>query len=75
MLMADKKPRRAQGEGSIYEHKDGRWEVRYTVETPLGPKRRAVYGKSRKEVVKKLAGVPREEGVSILFWWGGTPTR
>ncbi len=64
MLMAEKRSRRAHGEGSIYERKDGRWEGRYTIETPLGPKRRAVYGKSRKEVVGKLARVPREETVS-----------
>lgn len=63
--MADKKPKRAAGEGSIYERKDGRWEARYTVETPLGAKRRAVYGKSRKEVVKKLAGVPKQETVNV----------
>ncbi len=63
--MADKKRRRAQGEGSVYERRDGRWEARYTVETPLGPKRKAVYGKSRMEVVKKLAAAPREEAVSV----------
>ena len=65
MLVATKRSRRANGEGSISKRQDGRWEARYTVDTPLGPKRRAVYGKSRKEVAKKLAAAPREETVSI----------
>ncbi len=63
--MATKGPRRANGEGSISKRKDGRWEGRYTIETPLGPKRRTVYGKTRGEVAKKLAAAPREETVSV----------
>ena len=34
---------------------DGRWEARYWAETPTGRKQRSVYGKTRKEVVEKLA--------------------
>ncbi len=63
--MATKGSRRANGEGSISKRKDGRWEGRYSVDTPLGQKRRTVYGKTRGEVAKKLAGVPKEETVSI----------
>jgi integrase len=47
--------RRGNGEGSITRRRDGRWEARYTAHTPSGPKRKAVYGKTRKEVADKLA--------------------
>ena len=43
------------GEGSIRQRKDGRYEARYCIETPDGLKRRSVYGKTRKEVAAKLA--------------------
>lgn len=33
----------------IKRRKDGRWEGRYVLETAEGPKRRYVYGKTRKE--------------------------
>jgi hypothetical protein len=29
--------------------------ARYTVETPKGPKRKAIYGKTRQQVAAKLA--------------------
>ncbi len=44
------KKRRNNGEGSIYQRKDGRWCGKYAVEG----KRRYVYGSSRKEVAEKL---------------------
>lgn len=44
------------GEGSRPRRRpDGRWEARYWAETPTGRKRSSVYGKTRKEVVEKLA--------------------
>ncbi len=39
----------------IKKRKDGRYEAKYSVETPDGTKRRSVYGKSREEVTVKLA--------------------
>lgn len=57
--------RRANREGSVSKRKDGRWETKFTVETPTGPKRRTVYGKSRGDVVRKMAGVPKEETANI----------
>ena len=46
----------ANGEGSRPRQRaDGRWEARYCVDTPDGPKRRSVYGKTCKEVAEKLA--------------------
>jgi integrase len=57
--------KRGNGEGSITKRKDGRWMARYTVPTAKGPKRRHVYGKTRKEAADKLAKVlsDRTEGV------------
>lgn len=43
------------GEGNIRQRRDGRYEARYCVETPEGPKRRSIYGTTRKEVADKLA--------------------
>jgi integrase len=48
------KKRRGNGEGTIYKRKDGRYEARYTVHTASGPKRKAIYGKTRAEVAEKL---------------------
>lgn len=42
--------KRANGEGSIRQRKDGRWEGLYTVNY----KRKSVYGKTKEEVRKKL---------------------
>lgn len=47
---------RANGEGSIYRRKDGRWAGAAYVLTPDGTRRRkTAYGKTRKEVSAKLA--------------------
>ncbi len=55
MASRKKAGRRGNGEGSIYKRKDGRWEGKYTVQTPTGPKRRSVLGKTRGEAARKLA--------------------
>ncbi len=59
--------RRGNGEGSVRKRKDGRWEGRYTVQTPDGPKQRTVYGKTRKEVSEKLVAAmgDRDKGLVI----------
>ena len=52
--------RNAQGAGSIRERKDGLWEARYTVgRNPATGKqvRKSVYGKTQKEVRKKLTAI------------------
>ena len=61
------KKRRGNGEGTIYKRKDGRYEARFTVHTTSGPKRRAIYGKTRAEVAEKLtkAMADRDEGISF----------
>lgn len=44
------------GEGSRPRQRaDGRWEARYCIKTLDGPKRRSVYGKTRKDVADRLA--------------------
>ena len=59
--------RRGNGEGSVRKRKDGRWEGRYTVQTPDGPKQKTIYGKTRKEVSEKLteAMAGRDKGLVI----------
>ena len=48
--------RRANGEGTIYRRSDGRWTAAHYVLLPGGGRRRrAVYGRTRKEVADKLA--------------------
>ena len=49
--------RRSNGEGSITKRKDGRWQAAVSVGTDENgkPKRKYYYGKTKKEVAKKLA--------------------
>ena len=48
--------RRGNGEGSITRHtSSGLYMARYWAETPKGPQRKTVYGKTRKEAADKLA--------------------
>jgi integrase len=59
--------RRGNGEGSISRRKDGRWEAKYTAHTAEGPKRRALYGKTRKEVADKLAKALSDRSSGLVF--------
>jgi integrase len=59
--------RRGNGEGTITRRKDGRWEGRYTIQTTRGPKRKVVYGKTRKEVADKLAKGLADQGQGLAF--------
>src|SRR5215208_6540690 len=59
--------RRGNGEGSISRRKDGRWEAKYTAHTADGPKRRALYGKTRKEVADKLVKVLADRASGYTF--------
>ena len=43
----------AKGDG-ITKRKDGLYMARYTVHTPDGPKRKAIYGRQYREVERKL---------------------
>ena len=86
--MDKKKRRRANNEGSISQYADGRWCGRYFVELPDGSKKRkAIYGKSRKEVTNKLAQALAKSDDGVLFddegqslgeyieWWLTTSKR
>jgi integrase len=59
--------KRGNGEGGITRHKkSGLYMARYTVQTAAGPKRKALYGKTRSEVAAKLskALADREGGLT-----------
>ena len=59
--------KRGNNEGSITRLKDGRYQARYTVQTPTGTKRKAVYGKTRKDAAEKLteAMAARDKGIVV----------
>jgi integrase len=55
--------RRGHGEGSIYQQTDGRWTAAITLENR---KRKAFYGKTRKEVQEKLKQALHEQQQGTL---------
>jgi integrase len=60
--------KRGNGEGSIGIHKkSGLYMARYTVETPKGPKRKTIYGKTHREVDEKLTKAKAERDVGLVF--------
>ena len=59
--------RRGNGEGSITRRKDGLYMARYTVETTTGPKRKTVYGKTRKEAAEKLTKAMADRDGGLVF--------
>lgn len=55
-MTAPKRKVRANGEGTIYQRKDGRWEAAgYVLAADGGRKRVRVYGSTRKSTADKLA--------------------
>jgi integrase len=56
-----------KGEGTIYQRKDKRWVGMYTVDTLDGTKRKAVYGKSKKEVRVKLTEAISNRDKGLVF--------
>jgi integrase len=59
--------RRGNGEGTITRRKDGRWEGRYYVPTENGPRRKAIYGKTRAEVSDKLTKALSDRADGIVY--------
>jgi hypothetical protein len=56
------------GEGGITHHKkSGLYMARYTVQTPTGPKRKTLYGKTRREVDEKLTAAKADRDKGLLF--------
>jgi integrase len=61
------KAKRANGEGGITYREDGRYMGRYTVQTATGPKRRVVYGRTRKEAHEKLIKALADRDQGLVF--------
>jgi integrase len=60
--------KRGNGEGSITRHKkSGLYMARYTVQTPIGPKRKTIYGKTRREVDEKLTAAKVDRDRGLIF--------
>jgi integrase len=59
--------KRGNGEGSITRRKDGLYMARYTVQTATGPKRKALYGKTRGEVSEKLTKAMANRDGGLVF--------
>ena len=58
--------RRANGEGSIWRRKDGRWVgATYALTNTGGRKRVHMYGRTRAEVREKLAQLEHELGRGV----------
>src|SRR5918995_5706455 len=56
------------GEGGISRHKgSGLYMARYTVQTPTGPKRKTLYGKTRREVDEKLTRAKANRDDGLVF--------
>ncbi|WP_406084476.1 tyrosine recombinase XerC [Streptomyces virginiae] len=83
-MTAPRKKTRANGEGTIYQRKDGRWEAAgYVLAADGSRKRVRVYGTTRKDAADKLAekitdsnrGLPvatadSTVGVYLAYWLG-----
>jgi integrase len=60
--------RRGNGEGSITRHKQsGLYMARYTIQTATGPKRKTIYGKTRREVDEKLTKAKADRDSGLVF--------
>jgi len=56
------------GEGGISRHKNSSLYMgRYTVQTPTGPKRKTLYGKTRREVDEKLTRAKANRDSGLVF--------
>ncbi len=61
--------RRGKGEGSIRQRKDGLWEASITIGKTVNgnSKRRSEYGKTRKEVARKLSEMLAQQNKGMLL--------
>jgi integrase len=59
--------KRGNGEGTISRRKNGGWMAQYYVHTAQGRKRKTIYGKTRKEVAKKLAKALSDREGGLIF--------
>jgi integrase len=59
--------KRGNGEGGISRRKDGLYMARYTIQTATGAKRKAVYGKTRKEAAEKLTKALADRDMGLVL--------
>src|SRR5215203_699325 len=59
--------KRGNGEGSVYQRKDGRWVGQYFVYLPSGPKYRYIYAKTRKLAAEKLTKAIADRDGGMVF--------
>ncbi len=59
--------KRGNGEGSVYQRKDGRWVGQYVVQMADGPKYRYIYGKTRKAVAERLTKAMADRDGGLVF--------
>jgi integrase len=62
--MAERSGRRGNNEGNIRRRSDGRWEARITLE---GGRVKSFYGKTRQDVVTRLAKAQHERAQGLLI--------
>lgn len=59
--------KRANGEGTCFRRKDGRWQGQYSHRGPLGePVRKTVYGKTQAEVRQKLRALQDQCAAGVI---------
>ena len=59
--------KRGNGEGSVYQRKDGRWVGQYLVYLSSGPKYRYIYAKTRKLAAEKLTKAMADRDGGFVF--------
>ena len=59
--------KRGNGEGSVYQRKDGRWVGQYLVYLPSGPRYRYIYARTRKEAADKLTEAMADRNKGVVF--------
>lgn len=59
--------KRSNGEGTIYQRKDGRWTAQYSTMVDGVLKRKTVYGKTQKEVKTKLKNLQTKAESQTFF--------
>jgi integrase len=62
--------KRGNGEGTIHRRKNGGWCAQYVAHTSEGPRRRTLYGKTRREVDEKLTKAKADRESSLHFKTG-----
>ncbi len=65
--MAKKFKKNANGEGSVFQRKDGRWVAQYAVPSHGTTKYRQFYGKTQKEAIHKREEARARENAGLVF--------